>query len=213
MKKRTYLIILLLVIINLGFIALIKYVDVSAIGPNESSIGLSYINNSIHTLTGVHMNLYKLTEILGLYPIILVFVYFIYGFVTLIKRKNILKVNKEIIGLGMLYILIALIYIFFEKVIINYRPILIDGVLEASYPSSHTLLAVVVCASSIIANRKLFNNKFISIINVITYIIMTLIVIGRLVSGVHWATDIIGGLLISITLLFTYKSLINWKNV
>ena len=74
--------------------------------------------------------------------------------------------------------------------------------MEASYPSSHTLLSICICGSSLLINKYLFNNKKIyKYINIVSIISMVLIVLGRLLSGVHWASDIIGSIIISITLL------------
>ena len=147
------------------------------------------------------MTLYKITEILGIIPILIALMYAVIGLIQVIDRKS-LKVDKELIALGILYVVVILIYVFFEKCIINYRPVIIDGVLEASYPSSHTLLSICICGSSLLINKYLFNNKKIyKYINIISIISMVLIVLGRLLSGVHWASDIIGSIIISITLL------------
>ena len=131
------------------------------------------------------------------------------GIIQVKKRKNIFKVDKEIIILGIFYIIIISIYIFFENIIINYRPILINGFLESSYPSSHTLMTICLCGSSIIINKKIFNNKITRTIDVLLLLIILITVIGRLLSGVHWFTDIIGGSFISIALLMTLYSLID----
>ena len=144
------------------------------------------------------MTLYKITEILGIIPILIALMYAVIGLIQVIDRKS-LKVDKELIALGILYIIVILIYVFFEKCIINYRPVLIDGILEASYPSSHTLLSICICGSALLINKNLFNNK--KIYKYINIISIVLIVLGRLLSGVHWASDIIGSIIISITLL------------
>ena len=113
---------------------------------------------------------------------------------------------------GLYYIIVIALYVFFEKVIINYRPILMNGFLEASYPSSHTLMTICICGSSILINKKLFNNKITKVINYLSIIIITITVVGRLISGVHWFTDIIGGILISSGLLMTFYSLLSIIN-
>ena len=125
------------------------------------------------------------------------------------KRKSLFKLDKEIIVLGTFYIALIGLYVFFEKVIINYRPILMDGFIEASYPSSHTLMTICLCGSSIIINKKLYNNKIPKIMNILSVAIIIITVVGRLISGVHWFTDIIGGIFISIALLMTLYSVIN----
>jgi membrane-associated phospholipid phosphatase len=147
------------------------------------------------------MTIYKITEILGIIPILIALFYAVIGLIQVIDRKT-FNIDKELIALGILYVAVILIYVFFEKCIINYRPILIDGIKEASYPSSHTLLSICICGSALLINKYLFNNKRIyKYINIISIISMILIVVGRLISGVHWISDIIGSIIISITLL------------
>lgn len=200
-NKKNILICVLLVLLSIIYTLLVKYVDTSTIGPNGSVVGFSSLNSFVFNLTGNNMTLYKITEILGIIPILIALMYAVIGLIQVIDRKS-LKVDKELIALGILYIIVILIYVFFEKCIINYRPVLIDGILEASYPSSHTLLSICICGSALLINKYLFNNKKIyKYINIISIISMVLIVIGRLLSGVHWASDIIGSIIISITLL------------
>ena len=200
-NKKNILICILLVLLSIIYTLLVKYVDTSTIGPNGSVVGFSSLNSFVFNLTGNNMTLYKITEILGIIPILIALMYAVIGLIQVIDRKS-LKVDKELIALGILYIIVILIYVFFEKCIINYRPVLIDGILEASYPSSHTLLSICICGSALLINKYLFNNKKIyKYINIISIISMVLIVLGRLLSGVHWASDIIGSIIISITLL------------
>ena len=200
-NKKNILICVLLVLISIIYTLLVKYVDTSTIGPNGSVVGFSSLNSFVFNLTGNNMTLYNITEILGIIPILIALMYAIIGLIQVIDRKS-LKVDKELIALGILYVVVILIYVFFEKCIINYRPVLIDGILEASYPSSHTLLSICICGSALLINKYLFNNKKIyKYINIVSIISMVLIVLGRLLSGVHWASDIIGSIIISITLL------------
>lgn len=200
-NKKNILICILLVLLSIIYTLLVKYVDTSTIGPNGSVVGFSSLNSFVFNLTGNNMTLYKITEILGIIPILIALMYAVIGLIQVIDRKS-LKVDKELIALGILYIIVILIYVFFEKFIINYRPVLIDGILEASYPSSHTLLSICICGSALLINKYLFKNKKIyKYINIVSIISMVLIVLGRLLSGVHWASDIIGSIIISITLL------------
>ena len=155
------------------------------------------------------MSLYKITELLGYLAILFAAFYALVGLIQLIKRKGLLKVDKEIIITGIFYALVILVYIFFEKVVINYRPVLIDGELEASYPSSHTLLALCICASSIIASKRIFKPDAAKYMNIIAYILCIAIVLGRTISGVHWITDILGGIIISAALLSIYYNVMD----
>lgn len=207
-KEKNFIINAILILLALIFTILVKVVDVRVIGVNGSSIGFALINQFVFEMIGVNMIWYHITDWLGLAPIFIAMIYAVIGVIQLIKRKNIFKVDKEIIILGLFYILVIFLYVFFEKVVINYRPILINGFLEPSYPSSHTLITICLCGSSIMVNRKLFNNKITKIANILSITIIVVTVIGRLVSGVHWFTDIIGGILVSIALLRTLYSLI-----
>ena len=185
---------------------LVKYIDVQEIGPNDSLVGFATINNFMFNLTGVNMLWYDITDWWGFVPLFIAFIYAMIGFIQMIKRRNILKVDKEILGLGVYYIIVIGLYIFFETCIINYRPTLMDGILEASYPSSHTLLSVCICGSSLIINKYLFKNRnFFKAENIISILSILVIVIGRFISGVHWFTDIVGAILISIALLKAFN--------
>ena len=152
---------------------------------------------------------YHITDWLGLVPIFMAMGYAIVGVSQLVKRRSFVKVDKEIIILGLFYVIVIALYVFFEKVIVNYRPILMDGFLETSYPSSHTLITICLCGSSIIVNRKLFDNGIGKLMNVFSVIIILITVIGRLISGVHWFTDIMGGIFISAALLMFFYSVVD----
>ena len=193
---------------------LVKYIDVQEIGPNDSLVGFATINNFMFNLTGVNMLWYDITDWWGFVPLFIAFIYAMIGFIQMIKRRNILKVDKEILGLGVYYIIVIGLYIFFETCIINYRPTLMDGILEASYPSSHTLLSVCICGSSLIINKYLFKNRnFFKAENIISILSILVIVIGRFISGVHWFTDIVGAILISIALLKAFNIYIKSQTV
>lgn len=209
MKKRNIITSITLLILSVVFTLLVKNIDVKAIGPNESLVGFADINKLFHNLIGSNMAIYKITEIIGLIPLLIASIYVIIGIKQLITRKSLLKVDKEIYLLGLFYILVLGVYIFFEKVVINYRPVLIDNILEPSYPSSHTLMSICICISSIMINKKLFRNNLADIENIISIIVMVLIIVGRIISGVHWFTDILGGIIISNTLVVLFYTILS----
>ena len=208
-KKRNFFISTILFFLAVVFTIFVKVVDVKPIGVNESSIGVASVNQVVFKTIGVNMIWYHITDWLGLVPIFIAMIYAFIGFIQLIKMKNIFKVDKEIIILGLFYIVVISLYIFFEKFIVNYRPILMNGFLEASYPSSHTLMTICLCGSSIIVNKKLFNSRITKFMNVLLELIIAITVIGRILSGVHWFTDIIGGILIGSALLTTLYSVLD----
>ena len=185
--------------------AAICFLDVRAIGPQGSTVGFAGINSFVHNLTGVHFDLYNITDWLGLVPIFVCMGFGILGLVQWIKRKSIYKVDHDILVLGGYYIITIAAYLFFESVVINYRPVLINGILEASYPSSTTMLVMCVMPTAIIQSFGRIENKLLRNIIVAAIItFMAFMVIGRLISGVHWLTDIIGGLLLSAGLVMMY---------
>lgn len=208
-KRRNFIISSILIFLAIGFTVLVKVVDVKQVGVNETSIGFATVNQFVFNFFGVNMVWYHITDWLGLVPIFMAMTYALIGLIQLIKRKSLFKVDKEIIILGIFYFIVIVLYLFFEKVIVNYRPILMNGFIEASYPSSHTLMTICLCGSSIIVNRNLFNNKITKFLNILSIAIVLITIIGRLISGVHWFTDIIGGIFISIALLMTLYSTIN----
>lgn len=185
----------------------ICFVDVRAIGPQGSTVGFAGINGFVHNLTGVHFELYNITDWLGLVPIFVCTGFAILGLAQWIKRKSICKVDYDILALGGFYIVTIAAYLFFENVVINYRPVLIGGILEASYPSSTTLLVMCVMPTAIMQLGSRIKNKVVRNIVAITIIaFIAFMVIGRLISGVHWFTDIIGGSLLSAGLVILYYS-------
>lgn len=192
-------------------IVLLRCVDVEPVGAAGTSVGLSHMNRFVFELTGVNMVWYNITDWLGLAAIFAAFLFAATGLVQVIKRRSILKVDKEILALGGLYILVIGIYVLFENVIVNYRPIVMQGCSnpEASFPSSHTMLVCVIMGSTIIIIGKYIKKKSLCmVIRGICAAVIAVTVVGRLISGVHWFTDILGGLLISTFLLALFSVLI-----
>lgn len=214
-KKRLALGVSLVVAFVLWTV-LVRFVDVQAIGPDGSSVGFATLNRFVHELTGVNWILYTVTDWLGLVPIAVALGFAILGLVQLIKRKSLWKVDYSILALGVFYIVVMASYIFFEIVVINYRPTLIDGYLEASYPSSTTMLVMCVMPTAAMQlNVRIKNTVFRRCAVIIIVVFTSFMVIGRLISGVHWISDIIGGALLSAGLVIIYYSIGNTltKNV
>ena len=185
----------------------IQFVDVEAIGPQESSVGFATINQFVHNLTGVHMFLYTITDWLGLVPLGFVMGFALLGLIQWVKRKHLLKVDYSILVLGGFYIVVMAAYVLFEVLVINYRPVLINGYLEASYPSSTTVLVMCVMPTAIMQfNARIKNDVPKRCLAYAITAFIVFMVIGRLISGVHWFTDIIGGALLSAGLVLMYRS-------
>jgi len=183
----------------------VRFVAVRPIGPNDSSVGFATVNGIFHNLTGTNMTLYTITDWLGLVPVAFCLGFAVLGLCQFIKRKSLLKVDSSILVLGGFYIVTIVAYLLFEEVVINYRPILINGFLEASYPSSTTLLVLCVMPTAILQlNDRIKNKALRRCIKAVIIAFIAFMVIGRLVSGVHWLTDIIGGVLLSTGLVLMY---------
>ncbi len=184
----------------------VRLVDVQAIGPLESTVGFATVNRFVHAWTDVHMSLYTITDWLGLVPVGVGMGFAVLGLVQWIRRKRIASVDYNILALGGFYIVVMAAYILFETIVVNYRPILINGYLEASYPSSTTLLVLCVMPTSIMQfNERIKNEILKRFIAMAIIAFMVFMVIGRLVSGVHWLTDIVGGVLLSVGFVTLYR--------
>ena len=189
--------------------ATIQFIDVQTIGPQGSSVGFATLNGFVHNLTGVHMSLYAITDWLGLVPLAFVMGFALLGLVQWIKRKYLLKVDYSILVLGGFYIVVMAVYVLFEVFVVNYRPVLIGGILEASYPSSTTMLVLCVMPTAIMQfNARIKNNILKRFVASAITVFVVFMVIGRLLSGVHWFTDIIGGALLSAGLVMMYRAII-----
>lgn len=186
---------------------LIRFVDVKAVGPVGTAVGFASLNTWFHQLTGVRMPLYTITDWLGLVPVIICICFGIVGFIQLVKRRNLFRVDTDILILGIYYILVICGYLIFEMIPINYRPVLICGSLEASYPSSTTLLVLSVMPTFVFQISRRAKLPLIrKVLAAAAALFSCFMVIGRLISGVHWATDIIGSVLLSAGLFLLYRS-------
>lgn len=195
----------LLLALFIVFTISLTFVDMKPIGPQNSYVAYANINQAVHELFGVNMTLYNITDWAGVVAIFVALGFAILGLVQWIKRKSILKVDSSILLLGAFYIVVFGVYVFFEYNVINRRPVLINGILEASYPSSTTMLAMCVLPTSMMQFRRLIKNiKIRNTINTLGGLFTAFMVIGRLVCGVHWFTDILGGLIFSIAMILLY---------
>ena len=187
--------------------ALIQSVDVQPLGQNGTSIGFATFNCWFHHFTGVNMAIYTITDWMGLVPVVICLIFAGIGLVQLIKRRSLFRVDADIMILGVYFVIVFLAYAIFEMIPINYRPILIEGSMEASYPSSTTLLVLSVMPALVEQiKRRLSGIRVKQIITIAAIAFSVFMVTGRLISGVHWFTDIVGGELLSAGLFMLYKA-------
>ena len=187
----------------------IQCVDVKVVGQNGTKIGLAGFNVWFHQLIGVHMTFYTITDWLGLVPIFICLCFGVMGLMQLMKRRSLLRVDPDILLLGVYYALVIACYLIFEMIPINYRPVLIEGRLEASYPSSTTLLVLSVMPTLMFqVYRRAVNSMLRKAVAVFVFAFSAFMVIGRLISGVHWATDIVASVILSAGLFMLYRSVV-----
>ena len=193
-------------IVFLIWTLLVRTLDRQGIGPEGSTVGFASLNHAFFTYTGVHFSLYLLTDWLSLLPLGLIFGFALWGLCQWIRRKSLWRVDFDILVLGGFYAAVLTIYLLFEFVVINYRPVLIEGVLEASYPSSTTMLVLCVMLTAwMILQKRILNKTRNRLVCILILAFTAFMVMGRLVSGVHWITDIIGGILLSAGLVTLYR--------
>ncbi len=186
---------------------LLLVVDVQPVGQNGTEVGFATFNVWFHKRTGVHMWIYTITDWLGLVPVAVCMIFGVMGFLQWVKRRRLFKVDYDILLLGIYYVIVILCYLVFEMIPVNYRPVPIDGRMEASYPSSTTLLVLGVMPTLVYQTRRRVRNILvIRVLCVLTGIFSAYMVLGRLVSGVHWFTDIVGSVILSVGLFYVYKA-------
>ena len=186
-------------------IVLVKCVDVAAIGPEQSSIGLATLNQWVFQATGVHMIWYTITDYLGIVAIVSAMIFGVAGLIQMNSRRSLFKVDTDIILLGIFYVIVAGFYVLFEICIVNYRPVLMDGYLEASFPSSHAMIVLsFLGAAMILIGYRIKNRVWKILLQGLCAAVIVVTIIGRLISGVHWFTDICAGILLGTALILLY---------
>ncbi len=210
LKKSLLISTIIFAILAIIFTFVVKNVDVRPIGPNESSVGLAGINEAVHNALPFNELWYRVTKLSG-YAIYLPPVFFVVLLlVQLIRRKSFKKIDFELkLAVGYILVVLAFYFIFDHAIIINYRPVLINGALEPSYPSSHTFFAVSLCGASILLVSHYLKLKHKAFFNTLLILLAIFNIAGRVIAGVHWATDIFGGLLIGATLLLAFATLLS----
>ncbi|MBR5401398.1 MAG: phosphatase PAP2 family protein [Treponema sp.] len=195
------------------FTVLVKFVDVLPVGPENSLVGFAGVNIWVHQLLGTNSYGYELTQMFGVLALLAAAAFALLGLVQLIKGKSLRKVDSRLLWLGLVYIIVIILYVLFEKLAINYRPVILDEGLEPSYPSTHTMLILTIFGTAYRASGFFIKNEttkgtvILTTIRTFCLAVMALTIVGRLLSGVHWFTDIVGGVLVSLALITLYQSL------
>ena len=187
-----------------AFTLAVKFIDVKAIGPEGSKVGFASLNGAVSKALGTSSAWFAVAEGIGYTALLVCAGFALQGLFQLITRRSLKKVDPGILALGGLYAVTLALYFVFNVIPINYRPVLIEGALEPSYPSSHTMLAIVVFVSAAIERQKHSNKSGLSFTGIVCVILTILCVAARVLSGVHWITDIIGAVILAAALLEFY---------
>lgn len=210
--RNNFIITGVLFLIFILYTVLVMVVDVRAIGPQGSEVGFASVNKFfLDTIGGYHSLPYEISDVLGKIALAVVAAFAVVGLVQLIQRKSILKIDSSILVLGCYYVVVMASYVFFEVFIVNYRPVILEGSLEASYPSSHTVLVCCVMTTAIMQCIRLIKNTVIrNAAVIVSGLMIVVMIVSRLLSGVHWFSDIIGGILLSAALVWLYYSTVKY---
>lgn len=206
-NQRTLVAAAVLLAVFALFTVAVCTVDVQFAGPDGSQVGFATVNTAFHTCTGVHLSLYVLTDWLGLVPLAIAFTFALFGLFQWIRRRSLRRVDRSILLLGVFYLLVMAAYLLFEKFAVNFRPIRIDGYLEASYPSSTTLLVLSICPTAMLQWHARIRKRILRRAGEgLLAVFCAFMVTARLLCGVHWLTDIVGGMLLSAVLVVLYAA-------
>ena len=208
-NRKSFVISLFLFLAFFMLTFLVMKVDVQPIGPEQSTVGLATINSFVFEKLGVNSLWYSITDWLGIVAILVALGFAMLGFIQMIKRRSLLKVDLDIILLGAYYLLVIGAYVIFELFIVNYRPIILSEGLEASFPSSHTMIVLCIMGTAMIQFQKRLKGPALrKAAQIISALIILVTIIGRLISGVHWVTDISAGLLLGMAFILLYAAVI-----
>lgn len=184
------------------------FVDRQPIAGDGSLVGLATFNLNARAILGQSDLMEKVSNLLLVIPAASALAFAVIGVRQLVQSRSRAGVDRNLWWLLALYGAMLVLYVLFNCISPNNRPILEDGMCEPSFPSSHTLLAVTMCGSAMVqAVRRLRAGGWRTVVLVVLAIGMVGIVAARAMAGVHWATDILGGILLGAALVAFYHAI------
>ena len=216
-KKNLLIVSIALFALFFVFTLLVATVDKAAGNAPDTEIGFSHLNlaffNATHKNGEISNGWYKLTEFLGYLALAEAAGFAVYGVAQLIVRKSLKKIDKDLFVLAAAYVLLAIFYVAFEKIVVNYRPVLENGEIAASYPSSHTMLTITIASTGIfMLRRRMTSRPALISAETLSGAVMLVMTVGRLLSGVHYFTDILGGVLLAAAIVMLFAAFLPEKS-
>ena len=177
-------------------------------------LGLSSINKSFHKAFPYNDSFYKLSKIASIFMFMILALPVIYGVLDLIEAKGLKNLNRRNYVILCYLALIAILYVFFDHVVLNYRPVVMDmeeyldaGHAAASYPSTHALLSTTIGGLGIVESLRRFKKPWLKWVSLACISVISVVVLlSRTFAGVHWLTDIVAGVLFGLSMVFLYIS-------
>ena len=186
-------------------LVLLLTVDIAPIAADGGRVGLATLNESVWKAIGVNPTLYKVAKYTGYLALLVAAGLALLGLIQLVGRRSLAKVDRELLVLAGLYAATLAFYLAFEVFVVNVRP----TAPEASFPSSHTLLAITFFGSALPLCRKYLQKKPICLCaQVALCVLLVVTTLCRFLSGVHWLTDILGGVLLGAALLCLFAGFV-----
>ncbi len=120
--KRYLVWAVILLALFLMLIGLLLNVDVRNVGVEGIALGLAHMSPQLFSLFGIHPWWYELSEWLGVVSLLVVAGFGLLALTQLIRRRSLKRVDQSLYVLFAFYGVLALLYLFFEQVVLNYRP-------------------------------------------------------------------------------------------
>ncbi len=199
----------ILLLVTAIFSVLATVLDRQSIGLEGTSVGFATLNGAFASRFGYNPAMDLVSDIMMYIAFVVVISFAVMGLLRLLRTKSISGVGKVLIGLGILYAVVAVIYVAFGKIPINYRPVIKpdETELETSFPSTHTLVICSVMGSAILAwDRLISDRRLVNVLRILALVVMVVGVCARALAGVHWLSDIAAGILFSLTLISFYAA-------
>ena len=206
-RQSWFLIATTLTVFFVVFTLTLKLVDMQS--DSSQFIGWASINIWWRDLIGVHFSWHIISHFIALISLLVLTGILIWQVITVFHRRKLSALTRNWWVFDITLLALGLSYLLFQIVAINYRPIQVDGAIEISYPSSHSLLITTTWLLIIFRlRREIQSQTWRRILIIVGWTLMLTGVIARLLCGYHWFTDIVGGVLLGTVFAAWYQAFV-----